>query len=525
MILLSAGLALRLVLIARPIDDLITLTLNDDAFYYFKIAQHILAGHGASFDGVNLTNGFHPLWLLFSVLSFWLFGGQGDFPIHALLALSALADVLTGFVVYKIVSGITGKVAGALLALAIWCLHLRLIFIAINGMETALNALLVALSLLLFFRLERDSPTRARPYLLTGIVWGLTLLARTDNIMLIVILLGGLLLRRHEVRRVAAASVTATALILPWTIWSLLTFGTIAQASGWAGPMVMRAEFVRQHSGNDLLPALIQFMAGALFYGFTRLYLLFPIRAAWADGGWLLTTAAFGIWLWRRYDMRSREMASQPAFLPAVICLTWISVFISAHVLFRWGTRPYYAYSIAPAIYVVTGIVATWLTTRALTRPERAGLYALGGVLFVLGIIANIDFLGRPHNDHQREMLKAAYWLRDNTAPEAVIGSYNAGLLAYRSSRRVVNLDGVINNAAYEAIASETMAEYVARSKIDYIADFVLNGPDDLFGAYYWKAKPDYRVVYDSDMSGYDFRYYQARDYVVVALSRRAQSR
>ena len=37
---------------------------QDDFFYYLKIADQILAGHGISFDGLHATNGFHPLWLV-----------------------------------------------------------------------------------------------------------------------------------------------------------------------------------------------------------------------------------------------------------------------------------------------------------------------------------------------------------------------------------------------------------------------------------------------------------------------------
>src|SRR4030042_943851 len=37
---------------------------RDDAYYYFKVAQNISEGHGSTFDGINPTNGYHPLWML-----------------------------------------------------------------------------------------------------------------------------------------------------------------------------------------------------------------------------------------------------------------------------------------------------------------------------------------------------------------------------------------------------------------------------------------------------------------------------
>src|SRR3972149_5400239 len=46
-----------------PIEAVIY-RITDDAYYYFKVAANIAAGAGVTFDGLNRTNGVHPLWLL-----------------------------------------------------------------------------------------------------------------------------------------------------------------------------------------------------------------------------------------------------------------------------------------------------------------------------------------------------------------------------------------------------------------------------------------------------------------------------
>ena len=61
----------------------------DDAFYYFGIARNVAEGHGSTFDGINLTNGYHPLWMLLSVPVFGL-GLDGTGAVRALLALQVL---------------------------------------------------------------------------------------------------------------------------------------------------------------------------------------------------------------------------------------------------------------------------------------------------------------------------------------------------------------------------------------------------------------------------------------------------
>ncbi len=59
----------------------------DDSFFYFKIAQNV-AHHGVfSFDGINLTNGFHPLWLLTLVPPMYLLEGSSPEVITRILFL------------------------------------------------------------------------------------------------------------------------------------------------------------------------------------------------------------------------------------------------------------------------------------------------------------------------------------------------------------------------------------------------------------------------------------------------------
>ena len=39
----------------------------DDGYYYLEIARNFAIGNGPSFDSINFTNGFHPLWQIIIV--------------------------------------------------------------------------------------------------------------------------------------------------------------------------------------------------------------------------------------------------------------------------------------------------------------------------------------------------------------------------------------------------------------------------------------------------------------------------
>jgi hypothetical protein len=72
----------------------------------------------------------------------------------------------------------------------------------------------------------------------------------------------------------------------------------------------------------------------------------------------------------------------------------------------------------------------------------------------------------------QREMLAANHWLSKNLPSDAKIGSFNAGIYAFYSNRQVVNLDGVVNHSAFEAIKGRNILLYLDQEKVSYIIDY-----------------------------------------------------
>ena len=61
----------------------------DDAFYYFGIARNVAHGHGSTFDGLDLTNGYHPLWMVLASVVYRL-GLDGTTAVRVLLAFQVL---------------------------------------------------------------------------------------------------------------------------------------------------------------------------------------------------------------------------------------------------------------------------------------------------------------------------------------------------------------------------------------------------------------------------------------------------
>ena len=67
--------------------------------------------------------------------------------------------------------------------------------------------------------------------------------------------------------------------------------------------------------------------------------------------------------------------------------------------------------------------------------------------------------------------MELAGWLRENTAPDAVCGSWAAGQIGYFSDRRLINLEGLIGDRyVLEANRRLRLAEYLAEKKVAWIA-------------------------------------------------------
>jgi hypothetical protein len=455
---LAAGLIIRLVLACTNVRTLLLLNVPDDAFYGFKIAQNIAAGLGSTFDGIHPTNGYHPLWTGgVLVLLSRAIPGRPELLVNLALVLQSFIDIGTTGCVYLIARTVLSSRGWAVLAAALYAFNPNVVFYEIDGLETALGTSLMVIVLYLFIRFEVPRFATGGQRLLFAGACGLMLLARTDTIFLCAVLF--LLCASGEWRTYGqlyksfAMGVVVTLMVAPWLMWNYLRFHQIFQVSAMARPWVLH-----QNLRGSVLMQGLKLLKYELTYEW-------PVQNGLAGGVFVLVAvAAFLL-------TRPGTKPTTPEKGWGVLCWAWLALFITIlfHCFVRLHPRPWYS-----ALFtVLNALTICWAGRRIwnLPRARRGVSYTLG-IIFLAYSLTGWYTVWMKKYSWQREFLLAADWLNTNTPANARIGAFNAGIMGFFCHRPVVNLDGVVNNSAYDALRARQLQKYVWDNSITYLADF-----------------------------------------------------
>ena len=147
-VLFLAGTVLLGMLLTVPLDTFVGRVLVDDALYYLVPAQNFLRGLGTSFDGLNLTNGYHPLWMLFTIAGSWT---TPDFlEVYLLPAMSGLFYILGALGLSLFLFPRQSAFAKAML-FAVFAFNFGMLKIFMQGLENGINFFILS-AILIFLQ-------------------------------------------------------------------------------------------------------------------------------------------------------------------------------------------------------------------------------------------------------------------------------------------------------------------------------------------------------------------------------------
>lgn len=196
-----------------PLNSLLYWFPTDDAFYYFRVARHITAGDGVTFDGFNPANGFHPLWMLICLPLFALAKIDAVLPLRLLVLVMAALNAATAVLLYRLLARRLHPLAAALVG-TIWAFTPTIHAVTtLRGMESGIGAFALVLLLTVLEAHDRRGwqNLTGRDHVLFSLAAALVLFSRLDNIFLAAAAGVWIMFRRGSLGGYALAILTAGA--------------------------------------------------------------------------------------------------------------------------------------------------------------------------------------------------------------------------------------------------------------------------------------------------------------------------
>lgn len=165
--------------------------VRDDAYYYFKVAQNIVEGHGSTFDGINITNGYHPLWMLICIPIFGLAKYDLILPLRVLLMVIAAIQAATSVMLYRLIKTHLSH-AVAIAAAVFWSFNDYIHSTVYKmGLETPIAVFSIVLVIYLLSKFEkqwRNEKPSLRNIAWLGFFAALAMFSRLDLVFFAIII-------------------------------------------------------------------------------------------------------------------------------------------------------------------------------------------------------------------------------------------------------------------------------------------------------------------------------------------------
>jgi hypothetical protein len=402
--------------------------LPDDCFYYLEIARRIGLGQGSTFDGINPTNGYHPLWLVLLLPITPLMNVSREAGARVVLALGVAILGTAFFVLRAVATRIATPVLNA--AGQRWVALLLpgsvLTFAALYGLESPLSALIFAL-LLWAIGSKEDSRT-TRGAVAIGLLSGALVLSRLDSVVYVI----------------------ALDLIWAWRLRRSTHTKTFGSARAWLICFFIQAVVVSAYLAFNLwefghLLTISAVMKAERVHAF---------NLAWARSLLALVAMAgiamglIATWLKPRVET---SLVWATALAGSLLNLFLIGA--------GGGSESYSWYFTLPVLSC--GLFATVLIAKLKIRGCRP-LVVNGMTLGICLLLLAVSVAGRLSTPQFATRFDRAKWIDTHAPADAIFAAGNCGILGYFSRRPFVDLDGLSNSFAYErAIHDDRVAGWL----------------------------------------------------------------
>ena len=438
----------------------------DDYFYYTTIADTILQKGMSSFDGITLTNGYHPLYLAIIVVLAFISGSTTSILFYILLQVLIISSSIQIYrscnKLYSLYS--LSGIKKDLILLISWFISYKLILL---HMEIVLT---IPLLYMFFYNIVK--PQLQASYTTLSSLCLFILLSRIDTIILLTLPLFFYFsaLERKNKYLFLIHFLPACIVVASYLYINTLSFQNIIPISGLA-------------KGLTIYPFVLSFH-------FWQDFLYHPFELSL----YFISIVFFIVSL-----CKGRDLIVQSLLFSIIV------YFIVVSTRSDWALFDWYFY---PLILVVPSIIL-------LFSNDVERLYLKQSILFLLMIIIGLwsfKYMYRVHNALTYETSNYSHaqtihtWLKKNNIKIASMGD-RSGLTGYIHKGTIINLEGLVSNRKLihsiqaQADLQATLKEFGSEALIVSVYEKLLTDKNGKYIVY--QPHPKQAGIYSKKMTGY----------------------
>ncbi|HOT28376.1 MAG TPA: hypothetical protein PLU72_09315 [Candidatus Ozemobacteraceae bacterium] len=441
-----------------PGVSIITL-LHDDSFFYLKTAANIADGKGSTFDGINITNGYHPLYMAF------LSAVSAVFPIKGLggIYMVMFIDIIL-FACFLLIADRLYQRLGLSDVFRLPLGLAYILFMGINdfGLESRL-VLVIAWAFLAEIYSLLYEHQRAN-WRLAAILSVLLFLSRID----LALLLGFVILtplamscgqaassRFQEGMGVLAVSVAGMGCYFLGNTYLFSAPTTVSSYLKMGWPGMLETGWTDLGGSGVRIRLLFCLIASGLYFGLS-------LRAWWVS---------------RLVAEKEAGMNLFFAALNGYVLFYMIILICFAKGVGGW----YFLCPISIVLFSTVGVFSRqWVKHTRIKAVFHHETFLL--VVSLLLMVSSGLYAIKKTVNTQHDVLAISGWLRQNISEQTPIFQVDAsGKTGYLSERCVVNGDGLINSWEYiNCLKAGGLREYLQKYHIEYFLLSEYEGGDKL---------------------------------------------
>ena len=430
---------------------------HDDSFFYIKTAGNIAQGNGPTFDGVNITNGFHPLYILLLAAIGFIRPLNGPFGVFATVILDMVL-FLAGLFICDVF--LKRKNASFLTRILTSFFLFLIIGLADFGMEVRL---LFPLAWLFVLQVDRYPDPTPKQILLIGFLGMLICMTRLEMLLFVGLVVVGCSVLTHFATGRWNRSIVQLALgLLPSIIFLVVYAGL---------------NYVIFGHPTSISSSLKAGFPGTFATGWLG-HAVFCTKARIA----LVVIASLSALVLCSFEFIKRRRRPSASDLSFVLLLAVLNTFnllyiICMILMLRWGDGGWY-FSLPLSIVVMTMATAfVWIRHRLPMEPILVRVlvpvclfaFLLGSGFWGIGVAARK--ISKYNHGPKVDAILLSEWIREDLPADARIFQVDgSGFTGYYSERCVINGDGLINNYEYqEYLRSNRLQEYLQKKHVSYL--------------------------------------------------------